>query len=42
MALAVVLSVTPLTPPKYCAVHKTLDYCYQQAGKDGGSKEVDH
>ncbi len=41
--LVFVLAIVPLNTPKYCTVHKTLDFCYQQQDvKDGGGGEKKH
>lgn len=43
VVLARILPITSLNPPKYCSIHKELDYCYQQVGKDNsGNGEADH
>lgn len=40
--LAIALSVILPIGPKYCPVHKTLDYCFKQSEKEGGGEEIWH
>lgn len=40
--LAIALSVILPVGPKYCLVHKTLDYCFEQSEKEGGGDEILH
>ncbi|WP_323091098.1 hypothetical protein [Allobaculum sp. JKK-2023] len=41
--LIILLSAAVLIPPKYCPIHKTVDFCYkEQIDKNGGLGQSDH